>query len=226
MARTVAGPDSASPDKASPDKASPDKASPDKASTTDGRAARSQRTRDAVVEALLDLIEAGDPRPTARRVAERAGVSLRSVYVHFDDLEDLFIAAAGRQLERTLQLAAPISSGTPLSGRIEEFTSQRCHVLERVAPVRRAAVLQEPFSPALARVLDLARKGARDQVELVFAPELDRRGTTERRRLLHALDVAASTATWETLRRHTGLSVDAAHEVVVLMLTTLLEEGN
>src|SRR4051794_7539538 len=71
---------------------------------SDGRTARSQRTRDSVVEALLDLLNAGNPRPTAREIAEQAGVSLRSVYVHFDDLEDLFLAATGRHLERILPL--------------------------------------------------------------------------------------------------------------------------
>src|ERR1044072_5768679 len=66
---------------------------------TDGRSARAARTRDAVVEALLSLLDEGNLRPTARQVAERAGVSLRSVYVHFDDLEDLFTAAAHRFFE-------------------------------------------------------------------------------------------------------------------------------
>src|SRR3989304_5263636 len=60
----------------------------------DGRSARAARTRDAVVEALLTLIEEGDLRPTAQRVAEHARVSLRSVFQHFRDLESLFAAAA------------------------------------------------------------------------------------------------------------------------------------
>ena len=42
----------------------------------DGRLARSARTRHAVVDALLDLLGEGDLRPTAARIAERAGVSL------------------------------------------------------------------------------------------------------------------------------------------------------
>jgi len=63
----------------------------------DGRTARSARTRDAVVRALLGLISEGDVRPTAGRIAERAGISLRSVYVHFDDLDDLFLAAFQRR---------------------------------------------------------------------------------------------------------------------------------
>ena len=50
----------------------------DLAAHVDGRLGRGTRARTAVVDALLDLIEEGDLRPTAPRIAERAGVSLRS----------------------------------------------------------------------------------------------------------------------------------------------------
>ena len=44
------------------------------APVTDGRSARSQRTRNAVVDALLELNREGNLRPTAKEIAERAGV--------------------------------------------------------------------------------------------------------------------------------------------------------
>ena len=62
----------------------------------DGRAARALRTRNRVVDALLDLVDEGDLRPSAADVARRAGVSLRSVFQHFDDLETLFRVAGER----------------------------------------------------------------------------------------------------------------------------------
>ena len=66
----------------------------------DGRIARGARARAAIVDALLALIEAGELRPSAARIAERAGVSLRSVFQHFKDVESLFAAMADRQRER------------------------------------------------------------------------------------------------------------------------------
>jgi TetR/AcrR family transcriptional regulator, regulator of autoinduction and epiphytic fitness len=93
---------------------------------TDGRSARSQRTREAVVDALLALIGDGNPRPTAREIAERANVSLRSVYVHFDDLEDLFLAVAQRQMAQVVTMVTPISPDAPLADRIEAMCTQRC----------------------------------------------------------------------------------------------------
>lgn len=192
-------------------------------STTDGRAARAARTRETVVEALLALIDEGLPRPTAREIADRAGVSLRSVYVHFDDLEDLFTAAAAKQYERMAELIKRLPTEGPLADRVDAFVAQRCRLMEAGRAVRHAAVLQEPFSPTLANVMGLVRKAARDEVERVFAMELDRERGAARERLLAAVDVAGSGASWETLRVHDGLSYETASQVVAEMLTRLLE---
>jgi hypothetical protein len=71
--------------------------------SVDGRFARSARTRLAIVDALRALNQAGDVRPTAARVAERAGVSLRTVWQHFDDLESLLLEAGQRDFEVVMQ---------------------------------------------------------------------------------------------------------------------------
>jgi TetR/AcrR family transcriptional regulator of autoinduction and epiphytic fitness len=190
--------------------------------TVDGRSARSARTHDAVVDAFLELIDEGDLRPTARRVAARAGVSLRSVYVRFADLDALQVAAARRQWERLSALTVPIPLDRSPAERLDAFLAQRCRLLEVAAPVRRAAELQEPFSPGLAESLTWARRVARDQVAEVFAAELGARRGAARTRLLDVLDVATCSTTWEVLRRHRGLSPTAARRVVADMLTALL----
>ena len=117
--------------------------------TLDGRLARGARARAAIVEALLALIERGDLRPSAARIAARAGVSLRSVFQHFNDVESLFAAAAERQAERLASLAGAVDDQGPLARRLDAFVRQRARLLEAVSPVRRAAVLMEPFSSEL-----------------------------------------------------------------------------
>ena len=192
----------------------------------DGRVARANRTRIAVVDALLHLIDEGDLRPTAPRIAERAGVSLRSVFQHFSDLEALFAAAAARELERLSPLVGPLPVGAPLDVRLDAFVTQRARVLEAITPVRRASLLQEPSSPELrssrARLLALAR----GTVAEVFGAELDRRPRVDRIDLLDALDAASSWQTWEALRAHQGLSPTRARRVMRRMLSALLEERN
>jgi TetR/AcrR family transcriptional regulator of autoinduction and epiphytic fitness len=189
---------------------------------TDGRASRSARTRAAVVEALLALIEGGNLRPTARQIADEAGVSLRSVYVHFDDVESLVIAAAGRHHERLEALRTPCQTTGPLGERITSLTERRRTMYEEGAQVRRAAVLQEPFSPALSRVFDLGRAAMRAEVEIVFAAELDELPEDERPQLAAALEVAISSGTWDSLRTRHDLPPDEAAALVQNMLRAVL----
>lgn len=188
----------------------------------DGRLARSARTRHAVVDALLDLLNEGDLRPTAARIAERAGVSLRIVFHHFDDLEAIYSELADRQAERVKPLTAPISVALPFARRVEKFAAQRGRLLETLSPVRRSAVLMEPFRPALAKRLKHARDLMRAAAIAAFAPELSKVAADEKRATVAALDVATSWVAWEQMRRHQGLSETEARTVMATTIRALL----
>ncbi len=187
----------------------------------DGRAARSQRTREAVVQALLDLLRAGNLRPTAREIAERAGVSLRSVYTHFDDVEDLFCAAATEEVASLAAILRLVPSDGPLDARMDAFIAQRARIWEALGPVGRAAALQEPFSRSLSRMLASGRARARAEIERVFAAELAGRADA-----VEAVDLIASESAWQQLRTHQGLDVTAASAVLRGALEPLLEAGS
>jgi TetR/AcrR family transcriptional regulator of autoinduction and epiphytic fitness len=191
----------------------------------DGRAARSARTRDAVVHALLALISEGDVRPTAGRIAERAGISLRSVYVHFDDLDDLFNAAAREQRNRIFSLTRTLPATGPFEERLAAFVDQRSRVLEAIAPVARAASVQEPFSPALAATTRAARQLGRSELERVFAIELAGIDTPTRDRALDACDALTCAEGWAFLRVHRGLDHHAAAATLATSLRLLLRPG-
>jgi AcrR family transcriptional regulator len=188
----------------------------------DGRLARSARTRHAVVDALLDLLGEGDLRPTAARIAERAGVSLRIVFHHFDDLEAIYSELADRQAERVKALTVPIPVALPFARRVEKFAAQRGRLLETLSPVRRAAVLMEPFRPALAKRLKHARDLMRAAAIAAFAPELSKLAASEKRATTAALDVATSWVAWEQMRRHQGLSESDARGVMATTIRALL----
>ncbi|MGH7924906.1 MAG: TetR/AcrR family transcriptional regulator [Candidatus Binatus sp.] len=188
----------------------------------DGRFARSIRTRRAVVEALLDLILDGDLRPTAIRIAEHAGISPRLVFHHFEDLEAIYSELARTQAERVKPLIGPVPTSLPLPQRIEVFTAQRGRVLETLSPVRRAAVLLEPFRPELARQLDLSRKLMSAATLAAFEPELSQLPDTERRTTAAALDLVASWTAWEQMRRHQHLPQIQAREVMAATIGALL----
>ncbi len=188
----------------------------------DGRLARSARTRHAVVDALLDLLNEGDLRPTAARIAERAGVSLRLMFHHFDDLDAIYSELADRQAERVKPLTKPVDAALPFARRVELFSAQRGRVLETLSPVRRSAVLMEPFRPALAKRLKQARDLMRAAASAAFQPELAKVAADERRTKTAALDVVTSWVAWEQMRRHQGLSETEAREVMATSIRALL----
>ena len=187
----------------------------------DGRTARAERTRAALAEALLSLLEAGDLRPTAASIAARAGVSERTLFQHFPEREALFQAAALAQAERIAPLVGTLPGpDAPLGERVEAFAAQRARVLERITPVRRAALQMEPSSSTVAGWLRAVRDGAAAEVARVFEPELA--GRPDRDELLGALVAAAAWPTWESLRAHQGLPVDAAEAAMRRTLAALL----
>lgn len=181
---------------------------------TDGRLLRANRTRDNVVDALLQLIDEGNLRPTAREIAARAGVSLRSLYVHFDDVEALFFAAAVRNEERGAKHIPESRTEGTFEARLLAFVQRRALIYEGGRNVRRAAILQEPFSIAIRAILEEARKRGRQEVERVFAPELVDLTDGQRRGRLAALDLASHAAGWDLLREQHDLDVDDAVSVM------------
>lgn len=190
----------------------------------DGRKARSERTRTAVVDALLDLIDEGNLQPPAQLVAERAGVSLRIVYHHFDDVQTLFAAAAARQAGRVMTLVRPVSDEGSFAARLDAFVAQRARLYTRVFNVRRAARLLEHVAPLVAESLQLVRGYKREEAERVFARELAALPPSRRRERAHALGAVCSFNTWESLRAHQRLSVDEARRVMATMISSVLKE--
>jgi AcrR family transcriptional regulator len=190
--------------------------------TADGRTARSARTREAVVTAVLELVRSGNLRPTAKEIAARAGISLRSVYVHFDDLDDLFAAAGARQTEEVAHLLYAVDADLPLPARIDAVVQQRAAIWEALAPVRRAAIIWATGSETLRagnrRITD---RSLRD-LSRVFGADLDRWGD-QREQALEALHVATSSAAWEVLRSERELDVDQASAVMRVAITNIIE---
>jgi AcrR family transcriptional regulator len=190
----------------------------------DGRAARAERTRNAVVDALLDLIEAGELQPTAQAVAERAGVSLRIVYHHFEDPAKLFAAAAARHSARIVADVQPVSATGPLPTRLDAFVALRARIYQRVFNVRLAARLVEHGSPLVAQTLRFVRALKREEAERVFERELGALPPPLRRDRALALGAVTSFNTWESLRAHQQLTVEEARRVWRGMIAAILKE--
>ncbi|MFZ1889030.1 MAG: TetR/AcrR family transcriptional regulator [Candidatus Binataceae bacterium] len=188
----------------------------------DGRVARGHRARAAVAAAMLDLLNDGVVKPTAAQIAERAGVSLRLVFHHFEDLEAILAEAADLQFERLRPLIRSVSPSLTLDRRVAEFVRIRTELHETVSPVRRASIRLEPFSPVIAERLGNARAILRKEAELVFGDVLGVLHAAERRDTVAALEAASAWETWEVMRMQQGLSPAQARKAVALAITALL----
>ncbi|MEA3018520.1 MAG: hypothetical protein QOI47_44 [Actinomycetota bacterium] len=174
------------------------------------------------MDASIALVDEGDLRPTAPRIAERAKVSVRSVFQHFDDLEGLYSAVGDRLVERLSHVRMVIDHDSPVADRIAEVVRQRTILLEAITPVRRAAALHAPFSREVRSRLQAGHDFLRCEVEQSFPGELAKCSKTDRTLTLDALDTVLSWSSWDDLRTLNSRSQDDARDVLVSMVTAIL----
>lgn len=187
--------------------------------STDGRVARGERTREAIVAAHTALLLEGELKPTAKVIAERAGVSVRTLWANFKDLEALLNETTAYWMAADDELRQPIDPTKPLDERISTFCAERARRLENIAPAARSAVLGEPFSPALQRSREAHVRRLRLEVETVFATEIAKDGVGD---LTFALMAASGWPSWQGLRDGYKLSPDQALAVMTRTIVALL----
>jgi len=185
----------------------------------DGRIRRSQRSGQAIVEALYDLIGEGILEPTAQQVAERARVGMRTVFRRFSDMESLFAEMDARLQAEALPL---LMGGRPdggLRARALALVRQRVVFFERIGPYKRAGNVKRWRSPFLrdrhARLVRILRA----ELER-WLPEL-RGGPAA---VADALELATSFEAWDRLRSEQGLSRGRAQAAVEQAMLALIAE--
>lgn len=189
------------------------------ARSVDGRRLRRQQNRETVIDALIQLFEAGVYQPSAQEIAEQAGVSPRSLFRYFDDLDDLSQAAILRLVEGARQFTdVEIDPSLPLAERITRLVAARVQLFETTAAASRAARITAHRRPPVATQLRESREFLRMQIATVFAHEL--RGSRDH--LLPAIDALCSFETYELLRTTHRLPQKRAAAAIRNAVSTLL----
>jgi AcrR family transcriptional regulator len=198
------------------------------AQTQDGRQGRTLRSRRAICDACLDLVQEGVLQPSADQVADRAGLSRRSIFHHFGDLAALYDAVVEAGMQRCAPLLEPIPPAAPLAARVAKLAEVSARFHEATTPFRRALTAQALVGPAGGEALRVARallRRQRDEVEALFARELAGLAAAGRAEIVEALAAAVGPALWEHLRASRGLSPARARGVVERSLAALLREA-
>ncbi len=138
----------------------------------DGRRRRGARNKEAVVAALLELYSQGEVQPPAARIAEMAGVSERSVFRYFDDMEDLASCAIAVQWERIRDLYEALDGSGDFTQRINSIVAHRLKLYDKVGRVMRVAVVAATKSQVVATAVEERRHMMGRQALQQFEKEL------------------------------------------------------
>ena len=167
----------------------------------DGRHARRERNRAAIVEAVFSAILDGKVPPSVDDVAERAGVSVSSVFRNFDGLDDLQRRAFDRfQHQYDHLFVAMPAEGADRASRIEHFVRMRVDLYDSAGPLmhlaRQRALDYQPMADGVARM----RSRLADQTHRHFHPEAGALTSARAADLIALIDATTSPEAFEVIR--------------------------
>jgi AcrR family transcriptional regulator len=185
----------------------------------DGRVARSERTREAIAEALLKLLDEGVLRPRAQEIAKRADVAVRTVFQHFDDMEGLYAEILRRQFERIEPFLAPLDPHRSTSDKVRTLIEMRDNMYAIAAPLRRGMIRVEADSTSkiFENALEELRRIMTQQIQQGFVKELHL--NTDPFDVLPRIEAITSFEMWDHFIQIQGASRTAvrSHMTVLVM---------
>ncbi|MCE2890684.1 MAG: TetR/AcrR family transcriptional regulator [Aquidulcibacter sp.] len=184
---------------------------------SDGRRARSQTSRDKIVSALLQLVEGGDLSPSAARVAEVAGVGLRSVFRHFDDMETLYQEVSERVSAEVMPLLDEPVTGAVWKERLMNVVERRATIFERIHPFRLSTSFKRFHSAFLTEEYRRTLQLEASTVEALLPEHILVDNLSTR-----SIKVVLSFQNWHALRFEQDLSIQEARDVVTRLLGDIL----
>ena len=183
----------------------------------DGRRERGRSSRKRIVEAMMELIVGGDLAPSAARVAEEAGIGLRSVFRHFDDMDALYAEITATITEQVMPIVSAPYPDQDWRANVRDLVRRRVRVFETTLPFRLAANIKRYQSPFL-----MGQYGRTVMLERDLLLRLLPGAVLTDRINVEALCAALSFQNWRALRHDQGLSAEEAGTVTMHMAETLM----
>ena len=184
----------------------------------DGRRLRSERSRKAMIDAALELIEEGNFAPTAKQISARAGVGIRSFFRQFEDMDQFFAAVDEHTVGSFWEsfLHEGDREGT-LTERLESIVATYAKAFEEHRSLLLATKSLRWSSRVLKENYERYQQISRANKER-WLPEISELVLDER----ELADAYLSFEMWHRLRDIQGLSCSAAQAVILKALTRLL----
>ena len=184
---------------------------------TDGRRQRSEASRERIVQAMLALVAEGDVCPGAESVAARAGVGLRTVFRHFENMEGLYQQISAAVTAELKPMADEPYRAADWAGQLMELVERRAEIFERVMPYKIAGEVHRHQSAFLDRqAVEFVREQRAALIKLLPA---EKQGEPA---LLEGLDLLLSFESWRRLRNDQKLPARSAVQILKTLATSLL----
>lgn len=187
------------------------------ATNEDGRRKRSHSSRQKIVEAMMNLIVAGDLSPSAARVAEEAQIGLRTVFRQFDDMDAIYGEISAIISARVLPIAMAPYTSEDWRENVRDLARRRVQVFEVMLPFRLAANSRRYNSPLLlgqyAQIIHLER-------ELMLRQLPDE--VKKHRITTEAICAALSFQNWQALRHDQQLTAEDGGTITLHMVNSLI----
>jgi AcrR family transcriptional regulator len=194
------------------------------ASAVDGRSLRRERNRQDIVNALLDLIETGETEISAALIASKAGLSERSIFRYFDDVNDLYRSVCDLAFSKEIEYALIDDAGVgSLDTKIENFVNQRVRIYtmnEKIAPAARSFAFKNPI---IKNQLVVGRKLLRNQIIKHFAEELSAFDKQQQQVAVAIIDSLTTFEYYDMMRSDQKMSVQAIKSVLTESIRKALQ---
>jgi AcrR family transcriptional regulator len=183
----------------------------------DGRRKRGDQSRRQIVDAMIDLVRSGEMSPSAAQVAERAGVGLRTVFRHFDEMEILYREMAEVIRTRIMPEVVKPYSGSTWRERLGELIQRRITLYDEIMPLKVAGSVLRFRSPFLMEDYHEHLRMERKTLRQVLPADILDDGD-----LFRGLEMLTSFQAWRRLRQDQGLGLAEASRVLRRMVDALL----
>ena len=194
------------------------------ASAVDGRSLRRERNRQDIVDALLGLIENGETEISAALIASKAGLSERSIFRYFDDVNDLYRSVCDLAFSKEIEYALIDDAGVgSLDTKIENFVNQRVRIYtmnEKIAPAARSFAFKNPI---IKNQLVLGRNLLRTQIIKHFAEELSMFDKQQQQVAVAIIDSLTTFEYYDMMRSDQKMSVQAIKSVLTESIRKALQ---
>lgn len=190
-----------------------------------GRGDRVARTREAIIASALALALAGEVAPIVRDIAKMAGVSARTVFQHFSDTAELYVAVLGRVLAAIVGDVPDAGLSWPVDERIAMIINQCSERCERLLPMWTFVETLQRRSTDAAGMVVVMYSTNRMQLARWFDRELTTLSPEARERTLNALAMAHAPESWVVLRHRLGLTVEQARDELGFVTRAIFSDG-